>query len=271
MSVKLTPYEIEINNQARKIALVSVVIFHLVLFLVLYFNGFHIPSPLPAERGLEIIVDEYIPPVGSPQGKPQKVIENPPIVNVPGNSAPESAKPAESNQSTKPAPQPNVEPSDISEEGDVDVVVEKPKKEIKKKALFQNTTEGTEEGNRPSTVNDKALFSGVGNAEQATRTSNTPIGPDHRQPLANLSGRSVVGILPQPAYNSQSQGKVVVQITVNQDGVVTKANAIGKGSTVQDAQLWRAAEEAARKAIFNVKKDAPIFQVGTITYNFLLN
>jgi TonB family protein len=73
-----------------------------------------------------------------------------------------------------------------------------------------------------------------------------------------------------PAYNSQNQGSVVVEVTVNQDGKVTKATAIAKGSTVQDSKLWRAAEEAALKARFNVKKDAPISQIGTITYEFSL-
>jgi hypothetical protein len=63
---------------------------------------------------------------------------------------------------------------------------------------------------------------------------------------------------------------VVVEVSVNQDGKVTKAAAIGKGSTVQDVKLWKAAEEAAMKATFNVKKDAPISQIGTITYIFSL-
>lgn len=95
----------------------------------------------------------------------------------------------------------------------------------------------------------------------------------HNRPSVthSLSGRSVVGGFPLPAYNSQNQGTVVVEVTVNQEGKVTKARAIGKGSTIQDAKLSRAAEEAALKARFNVKKDAPISQIGTITYHFSSN
>jgi TonB family protein len=78
-----------------------------------------------------------------------------------------------------------------------------------------------------------------------------------------------VGGFPEPAYNSNDQGKVVVEVTVNQDGKITAARAIGKGSTTQDAILWKAAEEAAMKTRFNVKKDAPISQRGTITYVFI--
>jgi TonB family protein len=62
----------------------------------------------------------------------------------------------------------------------------------------------------------------------------------------------------------------VVEVAVNQEGKVTKAQAIGKGSTTSDSKLRKAAEEAALKARFNVKKDAPISQVGTITYVFSL-
>jgi TonB family protein len=87
----------------------------------------------------------------------------------------------------------------------------------------------------------------------------------------NLSGRSV-GV-PVPAYYGKGKGEgvVVVEITINQDGKVTSARAIGRGSTTQDSKLWKAAEEAALKARFNVKEDAPISQKGTITYVFKLN
>jgi hypothetical protein len=39
---------------------------------------------------------------------------------------------------------------------------------------------------------------------------------------------------------------------------------------VTDRTLWKAAEEAARKAKFNVSRNAPESQQGTITYVFKL-
>jgi TonB family protein len=116
---------------------------------------------------------------------------------------------------------------------------------------------------------EKQIPVSLGSDYVSTRTANTLIGADHRQPCTyNLSGRSVVGGFPLPAYNNQNQGKVVVEVTVNQEGKVTAASAIGKGSTTQDAILWKAAKEAAMKTRFSVKKDAPISQIGTITYVF---
>jgi TonB family protein len=86
---------------------------------------------------------------------------------------------------------------------------------------------------------------------------------------AKLSGRSISS-LPSPAYEIQNQGTVVVEITVDRDGKVVKAKATAKGSTTQDGRLWKAAEDAARKARFSPKNDAPPFQTGTITYVFTL-
>jgi hypothetical protein len=40
---------------------------------------------------------------------------------------------------------------------------------------------------------------------------------------------------------------------------------------VQDATLWKAAEDAARRARFNADKNAAPSQMGTITYIFTLN
>jgi TonB family protein len=158
---------------------------------------------------------------------------------------------------------------ELSDEGDVPIETPKPK--IDNKALFQSNTKGEEEANNPNPVDENSLYLGAGRENESTHTANIPLGADHRQPITHtLSGRSVSGGFPLPVYGSQNQGNVVVEVTVNQDGKVTTASTIGKGSTTQDAILWKAAEEAAKKARFNVKKDAPISQRGTIIYIFSL-
>jgi ATP-dependent Clp protease ATP-binding subunit ClpA len=43
-----------------------------------------------------------------------------------------------------------------------------------------------------------------------------------------------------------------------------------KGSTTLDEYLLKVAKEAALKARFEAKSDAPAVQKGTITYNFML-
>ncbi len=85
-----------------------------------------------------------------------------------------------------------------------------------------------------------------------------------------LNGRSLVGNLPKPTYNSQETGTVVVEITVDKTGTVTQANVISRGTTVQSSYLWQQAISAAKKAKFNADAKANAIQKGTITYHFTL-
>lgn len=87
----------------------------------------------------------------------------------------------------------------------------------------------------------------------------------------SLSGRSLVGSLPEPVYNVQEEGIVVVQIEVDKNGRVISATPILRGSTTSDGELWRVAREAALKARFNADPTAAAKQVGTITYHFRLD
>jgi hypothetical protein len=85
----------------------------------------------------------------------------------------------------------------------------------------------------------------------------------------NLGDRKVK-IFPKPSYPGNSQGKVVVEIFVDQNGVVVKANAGVKGSTLLSKEYLDVAYNAAMKAKFDTKRDAPEIQRGTITYKFSL-
>lgn len=84
----------------------------------------------------------------------------------------------------------------------------------------------------------------------------------------DLNGRSLDGSLPIPVYNVQDEGRVVVTIVVNPSGRVISTSINKRTNTVSTA-LRRAAEEAARKARFNVTDDINN-QTGTITYYFKL-
>jgi len=88
----------------------------------------------------------------------------------------------------------------------------------------------------------------------------------------SLEGRNVIGTLAKPEYNINDYGVVVVQITVNKDGIVVNAISGAKGSTTMDSRLLEAARKAALTARFNkvTLPDAPAYQVGTIMYHFKL-
>ena len=86
----------------------------------------------------------------------------------------------------------------------------------------------------------------------------------------NLNGRSGLS-LPKPYYPGNEEGIVVVQVTVDKNGLVTKAEPGVKGSNTANPELISAARKAALQAKFNVDNNAPAFQVGTITYHFVLD
>lgn len=76
--------------------------------------------------------------------------------------------------------------------------------------------------------------------------------------------------LPVPKYDYQAEGTVVVEISVDRSGTVTKAVAGVKGSTTLDEYLLKVARDAAMKAKFDNNNNAPLLQKGTITYIFKL-
>jgi colicin import membrane protein len=85
----------------------------------------------------------------------------------------------------------------------------------------------------------------------------------------DLEGRSFQ-TLPDPKYEYQGEGKVVVEINVDRSGNVIQAIPGAKGSTTLDDYLLSTAKEAALKSKFVAKPNAPAVQKGTITYNFIL-
>lgn len=86
----------------------------------------------------------------------------------------------------------------------------------------------------------------------------------------SLDGRTAQS-LPKPDFLGNEDGKVVVLVTVDKSGKVTKAEPGAKGSNTVNPELIAAAKKAALQARFNVDANAPAFQTGTITYRFVLN
>lgn len=85
----------------------------------------------------------------------------------------------------------------------------------------------------------------------------------------SLAGRSAVS-LPKPDYNSNQQGKIVIDIWVNQQGQVTRVEGPAQGSTITKRGMVEQAKKAARKARFNADTKALEEQKGSITYIFTI-
>lgn len=74
--------------------------------------------------------------------------------------------------------------------------------------------------------------------------------------------------LPIPVYLAQGGGRVIVDIIVNREGKVIKAEA-QKNSSIRDKNIYTYAEVAASKTVFNADQSAPAEQHGTIHYTFI--
>jgi len=85
----------------------------------------------------------------------------------------------------------------------------------------------------------------------------------------NLNGRSIgAGGLPRPAYTIQEEGRIVINITVDPRGNIIFAE-IGRGTNIANESMRKSAIEAARKAKFN-SINGTNNQSGTITYVYKL-
>ncbi|MDR1985157.1 MAG: TonB family protein [Prevotellaceae bacterium] len=251
------------NNEKIKGAITSIVIHAAILLLLIFFtivvNIENNDNPVP-ER--EFIAVELSPP---------------PRVNFTGiakpvQQAPATVKISDKIREPKSNNKPDTKAVTAGNEGDVERY-EQQQKKVDERGIFRSTTQGTEEGDERNKIKDNSLYTGSGKNPEPARTATTQPGftTSEQGVSFSLQGRSAAGGFPKPAYNLQKSGKVVVEIRVDQNGNVTSAHAIQKGSTLADATLWKAAEDAARRTRFNVDKNAAISQMGTITYIFTLN
>ncbi|MCX7862842.1 MAG: energy transducer TonB [Bacteroidales bacterium] len=247
------------TSSINKNSLLATIIFHIIVVLLLLFLALRVPLPLPGEKG--ILVNFGTTDDGAGVNEPQQ------------------------EQQQVPKQQEKVEQTNLTQDFEEAPVIKqidknKPKQEEQKTQQTQKTEE-------QRTVNQNALFPGNQNSNNQSEGESTGIGnqgnpdgdpnalshqgnPDGGGNSYNLGGRGLKGALPRPVYPGNEQGKVVVEIYVDRYGNVVKANAGIKGSTILSKPYLDAALQAAMRAKFDAKPDAPELQRGTITYRFSL-
>ena len=149
--------------------------------------------------------------------------------------------------------------------GDVETPAPPAQPELDRRALFPGMSAKENNATAPHSAAEATEGFKAGQPD-----GNTPEGKTEGSANAHVKGRNVVGTLPKPSYATQTEGTVVVQVKVDQYGTVTEAVPGAEGTTVASKELWTAARNAAMKAHFNQKADAPALQQGTITYIFTL-
>ena len=256
--------------------ILGTIIVHLIALILLFFFGFSTPLPLPGEEGVEVDLgwsdvgsgnNQQLTPAPAEEEVPPPVMDTEPVKeeeDVVTNTAEDTPfiddtepQPEEVKEEKKEDP----EPEKVAPENP-----EPPKPKLNPNALYKGKNTNTDEGGNEG----KTLYPGDQGKENGTEDSGNyeGLGGQGNGISFDLSGRNAKA-LPKPVYDSKDQGKVVVTIRVDKLGNVVSAEAGTRGTSITDQKLWREAEEAAKRAKFTPKPDAPEVQRGTITYNFI--
>lgn len=259
------------ENKDRRAALLGTVIFHGLLLLGLLLFAFTTPLPLPGEEG--VVVDLGYSDQGMGNIQPETA---PPAATPPPSSSQPQAEEEISTQDIeesvalpeKPKEKPKTETKPVTEkpaEKPKEVKPEEPK--VDPRALYPGKQSGTTgQGSQGETGQPGDQGKPTGTAGAGTYDGSGGAGDGIS---FSLGGRKA-DHLPKPAPTFSESGTVVVTIWVDRYGRVTKAIAGARGTTTASPVLQKLAEEAAKRARFNAKPEAPEEQKGTITYHFLI-
>jgi TonB family protein len=276
---------------------VSVVI-HLLLVLFLILASFKVRPTMPVEVEEGLLVNFGFDETGEGLFEPAPVAEALPSPPAAGETVEDDAI---LTQEFEEAPEvkkkePSAEELRRREEARTAEVKRRQEAEAERRRIAEENAERIrreEEQKRLNQINDRTrnAFGNAGNVGKSGTSEGIAGGegnqgvetgsvgaPDYGPgggvgdgaPSYRLGDRRVQS-LPKPRYDYQTEGIVVVEISVDRNGTVTKAVAGVKGSSTLDENLLREARDAAMKAKFDRNDKAPLLQKGTITYIFKLN
>ena len=251
------------NNKEKKdkgIAIVGTIVVHALVLLVLFLMAFRTPLPLPGEEGVEVdlgMMDQgmgniqpekpAIPMAAQPQQQQNKSKED--IVTQNDDEAPAIEKPKNTKpkQETKP--------------------VEEPKPTVNQKALFKGSNNPQAGGSEGITgqPGDQGKPNGLACIKKYDGNGGKGNGTGY-----DLGGRGAKS-LHRPDDDFSEEGRIVVDIWVNRNGQVVRAEVATKGTDIISNSMRQKAIQAAKRSTFASDPDAPEEQHGTITYTFVIN
>lgn len=247
----------ESKNDRLK-GIIAAILFLLLLFTLSIFLGFYYPVPPIQDEGVEIEMGGS----GSSGGMQGRQVIPDPEPRTQTSPQPISRPVVTENRQDNPYTAPTTTPA-VKPQENVTPQPETPSRSVNPNAMFTKRGTSTQDGTGSSSGSGKGTGTGTGTGDG----TGTGVGPGSG-PSFSLVGRTAKN-LPRPAYNSDNQGKVVIDVNVDQEGNVVDAQYNSRLSTTSDIQLRAAAIEAAMRSKFSVKLDAAVIQRGTITYHFI--
>lgn len=250
--------QLDNDRLSTVIGIAATVLFHGAMVVVTVSSGLKYIYPPPQEKTIlmEFEPEEEIKPIEVAAGKEPRTQD--PDVTKPVKLVQKSESPVAKGSKLNEGKE-----ATVGDKGDIDVPEPKREKEINQRALFSTANNNKKDTLAPQTADRISDALNAGHAK-----GNTKNGSADGQPSAKLEGRSLMGSLPLPVDNVQAEGRVTVNIWVDKDGNVVRAE-VGNHS-ISDYALLQNAVKAAKKAKFNTSSTAPDLQQGTITYKYKL-
>lgn len=258
-----------VETKNKRIGLTATVLLHIVLVILFIFFGMTHMNPPPEEEGItinfgtsEMGMGDVQPEEVASTSTPEEIIDN-----TPEETPTEAIADQDILTTTEVAPavetkKKKEEPKEVKEPVKVEP---KPDKNLTD-ALSnwkknKNTNGGEGETGQPG---DQGSTDGDPNSTNRTG------GGQGNGISFNLSGRSMLGS-PRIKDDSQEEGKVVVDIIVDNIGKVVRATPGARGSTTASSILYDKAQKAAYATKFNANPSAAQEQKGQMTFIFILN
>ncbi len=282
MKNKTSKYDDGARPRDRQWAAWGTVAFIAITLVLLIILGFKTPLPYPEEEGAYVLLGNV--EIGAPAqnlSSPEPQHES--VQEEPVESQPEEV-PVEQ-------PQEEVLTQDVEEAPVIESSKKEPQENKEKqvqpveenKTQAEESTEKTEEVKEEKKANplfefkksDKQAGQGSGGDEGVQGNPNG--NPDASQYGTgsgtgfsfNLSGRGLVKAPPKITGENQKAEKVVIEITVNRQGKVIKAEpTIKGGATLTTGPLVQKAVKAALQMEFTPNPNAFEEQTGTVTFHF---
>lgn len=257
----------EVKN--KRIGITVSVLFHLLMLILFAFYGLHYMEPPPEEEGITINFGTSDVGMNNTQNNAptERPTENQPSEVSPDNPTPQEAVEEEVvTQELEEAPSIDKKKEEVEQK--IEKKEEKPKPNKKAaEALEKWKNKKTESGGGDGNTNQAG---NQGDLDGDPNSNNYEGGGNGNGTTFNLSGRSMVSS-PTIQDNSQEEGKVVVDIIVDQYGKVIRATPGARGSNTTNQMLYKKAKQAALQTKFNANPDAAEEQKGQMTFIFILN
>lgn len=283
-------------TKEQRYGIISSAIFLIAFTGLLLLFGFSSPFPPPEEEGILINFGTTETGMGRVEPRPaSQPVEKETVQEA--TSTPEPTQPTESNEEVvtqdfdETAAMEEKKRKEKEREEELQKQKEQEELERKRQEEIQQQKEETERKRKEEAqkaINERAKNAFGGQNPDGDNTGEGESGGTGNQgdPNGDINSKNRVGgsnggngvsfslngrsskSLPAPPKIHKSEGKVVVEVTVDQNGNVLSARPGVKGTTLSDEALWKVAKDAALKAKFNVDRAAATVQKGTITYFF---